>query len=79
MRARRGDSRAAWCGIIATMAFTGWTLLANRGLLPDSLSVPFDLYYTGFIGNLVMFAIGYAAGHLLPRRAPLPAGASLAS
>lgn len=76
---RRGDSRAAWCGIIATMAFTGWTLLANRGLLPDSLSVPFDLYYTGFIGNLVMFAIGYAAGHLLPRRAPLPAGASLAS
>jgi len=75
----RGDARAAWCGIACTLVFTGWTILTNKGMLPETLSAPFDLYYTGFIGNLVMFAIGYAAGHLLPRREPLPAGASLAS
>ncbi len=75
---RRGDARAAWCGIALTMAFTAWTVLADKGLLPEVLSVPFDLYYTGLIGNLVMFAVGYAAGRLWPRRRPLEAGYSLA-
>ncbi len=61
------------------MLFTAWTVLANKGLLPEALSVPFDLYYTGLIGNLVMFLVGYAVARwLLPRRAPLAEGYSLA-
>ena len=76
---RQGDARAAWCGIGLTMAFTGWTILSHKQLLPTGLQVPFDLYYTGLIGNLVMFLIGYLAGRLLPRQTPVPAGASLAS
>ena len=75
---RRGDARAAWCGIALTMAFTAWTVLADKGLVPEALSVPFDLYYTGLIGNLVMFGVGYAAGLLWPRRRPLEQGYSLA-
>ncbi|MBF5057169.1 sodium solute transporter family protein [Alcanivorax sp. 521-1] len=55
---RRGDARAAWWGILCTLAFTSWTVLTNEGLLPAALSAPFDLYYTGLIGNLVMFAVG---------------------
>ena len=65
---RRGDARAAWWGIACTMIFTFWTVLTNEGMLPVALSAPFDLYYTGLIGNLVMFAVGYGAARLWPRR-----------
>jgi SSS family solute:Na+ symporter len=61
---RRGDARAAWCGILATLLFTGWTVLASKGLLPAALSAPFDLYYTGLIGNLLMLLVGYGAARL---------------
>ena len=63
---RRGDARAVWIGIACTATFTLWTM----GLFPDALSVPFDLYYTSMIGNLVMFAIGFGAATLLRRSAP---------
>lgn len=56
---RRGDARAAWCGIVCTLLFTTWTVLTNQGMLPAALSAPFDLYYTGLIGNLILFAVGY--------------------
>jgi SSS family solute:Na+ symporter len=64
---RRGDARAVGGGIVLTMAFTAWTLLSSRGLLPEALSFPFDLYYAGLIGNLVMFAVGFLLGGLLPK------------
>jgi SSS family solute:Na+ symporter len=65
---RVGDARAAWCGIGMTLLFTGWTVLTNKGLMPAALSAPFDLYYTGLIGNLVMFLVGYGMARLLARR-----------
>ncbi|MCH2558191.1 MAG: sodium/solute symporter [Alcanivorax sp.] len=65
---RRGDARAAWWGIVATLLFTSWTVLTNEGVLPTALSAPFDLYYTGLIGNLVMFLVGYGAALCWPRR-----------
>jgi len=61
---RRGNALAAWAGIAATTAFTLWTLVARlvpEGL-PGWLQLPFDMYYTSMIGNLLMFVIGYAAG-----------------
>ena len=64
---RRGDARAVWCGIACTWAFTLWTM----GLFPASWSVPFDTYYTAAIGNLVMFAVGFALGSVWRRRAGL--------
>lgn len=68
---RKGDARAVWAGIVATMIFTAWTLLAKKGLLPKSLSVPFDLYYTGIIGNVVMFIVVYFAATIWHSRQPL--------
>jgi len=64
MLTTRGDGRAAMCGIISTLAFTTWTVLAGWGWLPANLEIPFDSYYTTIIGNLVMFAGGYAMGLL---------------
>lgn len=65
---QRGDARSVWCGIVATLAFTLWTL----GWLPLGFAVPFDLYYTAIFGNLAMFGVGYAASFALPRRGPAP-------
>ena len=64
----RGDARAVGFGIGATILFTCWTMLSSRGLLPKALEVPFDLYYTIIIGNIVMFVVGFLAGVLLPRK-----------
>lgn len=64
---RRGDARAVWCGIAATVAFTSWTLLPARWL-PEALRVPFDLYYTSIVGNTIMFAIGYGMALIFPAR-----------
>lgn len=57
---KRGDARAVWVGLICTMTFTSWTILSKKELLPESLQVPFDLYYTGLVGNIIMFAVTYA-------------------
>ncbi len=65
MLTTRGNGRAAFCGIVCTILFTTWTLLSGKGMLPSFLSVPFDLYYTDVVGNVVMFAVGYIAGKLL--------------
>lgn len=65
---RRGDARAVGGGIVFTLAFTTWTLLSSRQWLPEALWFPFDLYYTGLIGNLLMFAVGFLLGSLLPKQ-----------
>jgi len=62
MLTTRADQRAVFCGIVGTLLFTSWTILSQRNLLPDYLTVPFDLYYTGIIGNLIMFLTGYLFG-----------------
>ena len=53
-------------GIACTATFTLWTM----GVFPGRSSVPFDLYYTAMIGNLLMFVVGFAMGLLLPSRTP---------
>lgn len=60
-----GNAKSVWIGLIATSLFTTWTILSSRGLVPDWLHIPFDLYYTGLIGNIIMFAIAIIAAILL--------------
>ena len=55
----KGTEKSILIGIVTTIFFTAWTILSKRGILPDALSVPFDLYYTNIVGNLVMFFVGY--------------------
>lgn len=64
---KAGDSRTAWVGIILTFMFSLWTILTGQGVLPEWMSVPFDLYYTGFIGNIVMFTAIFGAASLISK------------
>ena len=47
-------------GIAATMVYTLWTIASSR----DLLAYPFDLYYTGLLGNIVMFVVAYGSSFL---------------
>ena len=70
---RRGGAKAAWFGILLTILFSLWTVLAKQDLLPAWLHLPFDLYYTGIIGQIVMFAGIFTAALLLSDgKKPLP-------
>ncbi|QHI69175.1 sodium:solute symporter family transporter [Tichowtungia aerotolerans] len=59
-----GDARCVWIGITCTVLFTLWTILAKSGVLPESMNIPFELYYTMIIGNLVMFLVSFSAAAL---------------
>lgn len=61
MFTQRGDARAVWCGIVATLLFTLWTIASTRAWLPPQLSIPFDAYYTMLLANLLMFAVVFVA------------------
>ena len=57
----RANSKSVWVGIAVTFVFSVWTVLAKQGVLPESLTVPFDLYYTGMIGHILLFATAFVA------------------
>jgi SSS family solute:Na+ symporter len=57
---QRGDARHILVGIGGTMIFTLWTVLSSKSLLPEALTFPFDLYYTGLLGNIIMFVLSYS-------------------
>ena len=61
----RGDARHVLFGIGGTMIFTAWTIASSRSLIPDAVSFPFDLYYTGLIGNIIMFTLAFGLSLLL--------------
>ena len=61
---KMGTSESVWFGIICTSIFTTWTILSSKGVLPEFLSVPFDLYYTGLIGNVIMFTVAFIMSSL---------------
>lgn len=62
---QKGSTKSVWIGLSFTFIFTGWTILASHGLVPIYLQVPFDLYYTGLIGNILMFSLAIVAAMLL--------------
>ncbi len=64
----QGDARAVWSGLILTALFTIWTILAKKELLPEGWDLPFDLYYTAIIGNLLMFLTGFFMSHVIFQR-----------
>jgi SSS family solute:Na+ symporter len=61
----RGDARHVLFGTGGTMIFTAWTIASSRSLIPDAVSFPFDLYYTGLIGNIIMFTLAFGLSLLL--------------
>ena len=68
----RGDGRAVGIGIAFAVAFSALISLDGLGWLPQSLSTflnaHFDGYYTGVVGNIVMFVVGYTLAFVFPAR-----------
>ena len=62
---KRGNEKSVWYGIVLTIMFSLWTVFAKYNLLPEWLQAPFDLYYTGILGQIVMFAGIFVATILL--------------
>ena len=50
-------------GIGATMIYTIWTIASSN----SSFAYPFDLYYTGLLGNIVMFVTAYGSSFVINR------------
>jgi SSS family solute:Na+ symporter len=67
----RGDGRAVGAGIAFALAFSALMSFDGLGWLPAPFSqwldARFDSYYTGVVGNVGMFAIGFVLSSLLPR------------
>lgn len=61
----RANSKSVWFGVAVTFVFSVWTILSKQGVLPDSITVPFDLYYTGMIGHILLFATAFVASVFL--------------
>jgi SSS family solute:Na+ symporter len=61
---KTADSRAVWVGICCTLLFTAWSVLSKNQWLPASFQLPFDLYYAGLVGNVVMFVVVLACGYM---------------
>ncbi|GMW02080.1 MAG: sodium:solute symporter [Candidatus Hydrogenedentota bacterium] len=68
----RGDGRAVALGIAFAVGFSVLMSLDGLGWLPEGMSSAmhpyFDGYYTGIVGNVVMFAVGFGAASILPQR-----------
>ena len=65
----RANSKSVWLGIFITFIFSLMDYsFSNRSLLPNSISVPFDLYYTGFVGHIILFATSFVAAALIFRK-----------
>lgn len=68
----RVDGRAVGIGIACAVVFSAMMSLVALGFLPANwiaaIESHFDSYYTGIVGNLVTFAVGYTAARLFPAR-----------
>jgi len=64
----RVDGRAVGIGIGCAVIFSAAMSLVALGYLPANwikvVDSHFDSYYTGIVGNLLTFAVGYAAARL---------------
>lgn len=68
----RGDGRAVGFGIAFAVGFSALISLHGLGALPrgvsEWLNAHFDGYYTGMVGNVMMFVVGYLLALILPKR-----------
>jgi len=64
----RGDGRAVGAAIVCTILWTAYMTLAKSNVIPESLQLSVDTYYTGVVGHIVMFCVGYFGALLLPQK-----------
>ncbi len=63
-----GDGRAIFAGIVCTVCFSLFSSLKQMGVIPMDAVLPIDLYYTGIIGHVIMFFVGFIAALIIPAK-----------
>ncbi|HOH28715.1 MAG TPA: sodium/solute symporter [Candidatus Hydrogenedentes bacterium] len=58
---RRGDGRAVGAGIVCVLLFSTWVAVAEI----MKIKIPFETYYTGLVGNLVLFFVAYVVASFI--------------
>ncbi len=64
----RGDGRSVVFAIVCCIMWSLYMTLARYGLLPERLEPGIDSYYTGILGHIVMFVVGYLVSMLMQAR-----------
>ncbi len=67
---KRTGTLAVSIGIGLTVIFALWCTISNK--LPATFQVPFDLYYTVLLGNLLLYGVGYLIALMIPNKRPVP-------
>jgi len=65
---RVGDDRSVLTGIACTLLFVLWSALSSMGWLPAQIQTPFDNYYTGLIGHVITFGVGFSMAKLFEKQ-----------
>ncbi len=74
----RCNGRAAGFAIVVTLLYTLWMALTKLNWIPEAVHAPFDVYYAGLIGHVLLFVVAYVLGiFIFPRREPVPTNMSL--
>ncbi|WP_052361368.1 sodium:solute symporter family transporter [Geminisphaera colitermitum] len=58
---KRANLRGTCVGLVAACVFLGWCSLGEMDFIPESGRLPFHIYYSGPLGNLVTIVVGYCA------------------
>lgn len=62
-----GDGRAIAAGIACTVCFNLVCTFTKLGYIPTSI-FPLEMYYSGIIGHVIMFTVGFAAAWFIPAK-----------
>lgn len=65
---KRADGRAMAVAIVCTLLFTIYRVCETMAGFPDAWRLGIDDYYTGIFGHIIMFAVGYGVGLILPAK-----------
>jgi SSS family solute:Na+ symporter len=61
----RGDARSVGVAIGCTVAWSLYKTLGRYGVIPPFGQSSVDDYYTGIIGHIIMFVVGFLAASLI--------------
>lgn len=54
---RRATTAAIWIALGFNAVFVLWIILGARGVLPESLTLPINIYYSSLLGNLLTLVL----------------------
>ena len=65
---KSGDSRSIGVGIVLTLLYSTWVVVSNMTDLLGPYSCKIHSYYTGLVGHMFMFTMGFVISKLFPAK-----------